>query len=116
MSSTSKQLKAIKAGRYQNRYLIYCRKSTDDTENQKNSLDHQEAECLRFAEHEELSIASVTLDGFCSNGIIRESHSGFTEDDTLTFTKDGQVQYRISRPKFNQLVQLLNEACFAGIV
>lgn len=116
MSTTNKQLKTVKAGAYQSQYLIYCRKSTDDTENQKNSLEHQESECVRFAEQAGLRIASVTLDGLCSNGIVRESHSGFKEDDGLTFTKDGRVQYRIARPKFNRLVQFLNDSCFAGIV
>lgn len=111
-----KQLKTIKAGHYQHQYLIYCRKSTDDNENQKNSLDHQEAECVRFAEQSGLQIAPVSLDGFCANGIVRESHSGFKEDESLTFTKSGEIKYRIVRPKFNQLVQLLNEGCFAGIV
>lgn len=116
MSTNSKQQKDIKRGRFKHQYLVYCRKSTDDTENQKNSLDHQEAECLRFAEVNELAIAPVTLDGFCTRGLIRESHSGFKEDTDLTFTKTGEVKYRITRPKFNQLIQHLNDGDFAGIL
>ncbi len=116
MNMINKQLKTIKAGPHRNQYLIYCRKSTDDNENQKNSLDHQETECVRFAEQSGLQIASVYLEGFCANGIIRESHSGFKEDESLTFTKSGEIKYRIARPKFNQLVQLLNDGWFAGIV
>lgn len=116
MNTNDPQLKRIKAGLYRGEYLIYCRKSTDDTENQKNSLDHQESECLAFAKRQGLPIAAVTLSGFATSGIIRESHSGFKEDGDLTFTKSGEVKYRIKRPKFNQLVQHLNDSRFAGII
>ena len=116
MNTNKGELKSIKAGRHQSQYLIYCRKSTDDTENQKNTLDHQERECLAFAERTRLHVAPITLEGFCVDGIIRESHSGFKEDSDLSFTKSGEVKYRITRPKFNQLIQFLNNGCFAGIV
>ena len=116
MNINKGQLKRIKAGLHQGEYLIYCRKSTDDTENQKNSLDHQESECLAFAKNQGFRIALVTLAGFCTDGIIRESHSGFKDDGELTFTKSGEVKYRITRPKFNELIQWLNQGSFAGIV
>lgn len=109
-------IKKIKAGAYQAEYLIYCRKSTDDSENQKNSLGHQKRENIAFAKTYGLRIAQVTQEGFCANGIVSESHSGFKEDSDLTFTENGAVQYKINRPKFNQLVQYLNEGYFAGIV
>ena len=116
MNINKGQLKRIKAGLHQSEYLIYCRKSTDDTENQKNSLDHQESECVAFAKNQGIRIAPVTLAGFCSDGIIRESHSGFKDDGDLTFTKGGEVKYRITRPKFNELIQWLNQGSFAGII
>lgn len=110
------QQRSIKSGRYKHQYLIYCRKSTDDSENQKNSLDHQRREALSFATANHLLIAPVAIEGFCTEGIISESHSGFKEDYDLTFTKDGEVKYKITRPKFNQLVQLLSGGHFAGII
>jgi site-specific DNA recombinase len=109
-------IKKIKAKAYQGEYLIYCRKSTDDSENQKNSLGHQKRENLAFAKTYGLQIAQVTQEGFCTNGVISESHSGFKEDSDLTFTDNGSVQYKINRPKFNQLIQYLNEGYFAGII
>lgn len=109
-------IKKIKAKAYQGEYLIYCRKSTDDSENQKNSLGHQKRENVAFAKTYGLQIAQVTQEGFCTNGVISESHSGFKEDSDLTFTDNGSVQYKINRPKFNQLVQYLNEGYFAGII
>jgi len=98
-------LKAIKSGKYRDCYLIYNRKSTDEPENQKNSLKYQKSENARFAYREHLKIASITLKGFCLEGIISEKHSGFKEDSELTFGKDGIIQYRIERPKFYELIQ-----------
>ena len=109
-------LKAIKSGKYRDCYLIYNRKSTDEPENQKNSLKYQKSENARFAYREHLTIAPVTLQGFCMEGIISEKHSGFKEDSELTFGKDGMIQFRIERPKFYQLVQLLNKGYFKGVV
>ncbi len=109
-------IKKIKAKAYQDEYLIYNRKSTDDSENQKNSLGHQKRENIAFAKTYGLRIAQVTQEGFCIHGVISESHSGFKEDSDLTFTDNGSVQYKINRPKFNQLAQYLNEGYFAGII
>src|ERR1700728_3233681 len=91
-------LKDISAGKYRNYYLLYIRKSTDEPNNQKNSITYQKAEGTRFAQRENLPIAPFTLTGFCVGGIISERHSGFKEDNDLTFTKDGLVQYHIDRP------------------
>lgn len=41
-------LKEILSGKYRDCYLIYNRKSTDDTENQKNSIKYQKSENVRF--------------------------------------------------------------------
>ncbi len=106
----------IQSGRFQESYLIYCRKSTDEANNQKNSITYQKTENLIFAEGEELSIAPISIKGFCKEGIISEKHSGFKEDDSLSFTDEGLVQYRIERPKFQKLLELLNKGCFKGVV
>jgi len=109
-------LKIIKSGKYRDCYLIYNRKSTDEPENQKNSLKYQKSENARFAYREHLMIAAVTVPGFCLEGIVSEKHSGFKEDSELTFGADGTIQYRIERPKFYQLVQFLNKGYFKGVI
>ena len=109
-------LNNIKNGVYRNSYLVYNRKSTDEPNNQKNSIKYQKSENLRFAMRERLPIASVSLDGLCLDGIISEKHSGFKEDIELTFGKDGTVQYKIDRPKFYRLVEYLSKGYFKGVV
>jgi site-specific DNA recombinase len=109
-------LKDVMNGRYRDEYLIYNRKSTDEPENQKNSIKYQKSENVRFAYKEHLPIAPITLQGLCLDGIISEKHSGFKEDSTLEFGKDSTVQYRIERPKFYRLVQLLSKGYFKGVV
>ncbi len=109
-------LKDISSGKYKDTYLIYNRKSTDEPENQKNSIKYQKSENVRFAYKEHLPIAHITLPGLCADGIISERHSGFKEDTALIFGEQGTVQYRIDRPKFYRLVQFLNLGYFKGVV
>lgn len=109
-------IKDITVGKYRHYYLIYARKSTDEADNQKNSIPYQKAEGVKFVKKESLLVAPVTLAGFCVNGVISEKHSGFKEDDELSFTKDGLVQYDIDRPKFKKLVQYLNLGLFKGVI
>jgi site-specific DNA recombinase len=109
-------LKDISIGKYKDAYLIYNRKSTDEPENQKNSIKYQKSENVRFAYKEHLQIAHITLPGLCADGIISERHSGFKEDTALVFGEEGTVQYRIDRPKFYRLVQFLNLGYFKGVV
>ncbi len=109
-------LSEIESGKYSECYLIYNRKSTDDEENQKNSIGYQKTENTRFALREKLPIAVFTINGFCSDGIISEKHSGFKEDNEITITNDGMVQYRIDRPKFQKMLQLVSQGYFKGIV
>lgn len=109
-------LKDIRSGRYRDCFLIYNRKSTDDTDNQKNSIKYQKSENTRFAYREHLPIAQLTLEGFCTDGIVSERHSGFKEDIELAFGKDNTVQYRIERPKFYRLVQFLSQGFFKGVI
>src|ERR1700739_347171 len=109
-------LEDIESGKYRDCYLIYNRKSTDDTDNQKNSIKYQKSENTRFAFREHLPIAPITLEGFCTDGIISERHSGFKEDLELTFGDGNAVQYRVERPKFYRLAQLLSKSYFKGVI
>ncbi len=109
-------LKAIQSGIYSDYYLIYNRKSTDEADNQKNSIAYQRVENMRFLTRERLSLAPITLKSFCTDGVISEKHSGFKETDDLHISDDGMVQYRIDRPKFQQLLQHLSRGYFKGVV
>ncbi len=97
------------------RFLIYCRRSTDDADNQKNSLEYQEAECKRYAERDEMPIANDTVEGLMEQGIIKERHSAF-KSSALSFSTDGMVEYSIERPKFMQMIPLLLERKYAGVI
>lgn len=101
---------------YSQSYLIYTRKSTDDSDNQKNSISYQKTEILRYAVHERLPIAPATIENFCKDGIISEHHTGFKEDDYFAINKDGSITLKIERPKFAQLVQYLHEKKFKGVI
>lgn len=116
MNSENQILKDILAGKYRNCFLVYARKSTDEPDNQKNSIKYQRAENTRFAQKEKLSVAPITLGGFCLNGVISERHSGFKESDEVSITGAGMVQYSIERPKFQRLVQFLSKGLFKGVV
>src|SRR3989344_394242 len=109
-------LKEIQSGKYRNNFLIYNRKSTDDTANQKNSIKYQKSENARFAYREHLAIAPITLQSFATDGIISERHSGFKEDLRLTFGYNNTVRYRVERPKFHRLVQLLSKGYLKGVI
>ncbi len=109
-------LKDIAAGKYRHCYLVYIRKSTDEPDNQKNSIAYQKAEGIKFTQREKLLVAPVSIAGLCVDGVISERHSGFKENNDLTFTKEGLVQYHIDRPKFQKLVQFLSLGLFQGIV
>ncbi len=109
-------LKDIQSGKYREYYLIYNRKSTDEADNQKNSISYQKVENARYAHRERLPIAPITLKSFCADGVVSEKHSGFTENDDITITNDGLVQYRIDRPKFQKMLQLISQGHFKGII
>ena len=101
---------------FKNDYAIYNRKSTDDADNQKNSLAYQTIEAIKFAKANKLSIAKADIAGFCKAGIINESHTGFKEDGDLHIGEDGRVQYKIERPKFERLVHALLKGEFRGVI
>ena len=92
--SEKQLLKMIQSGMYRDFYLIYNRKSTDEPDNQKNSIKYQKAENARFASKEKLRIAPITLKSFCVDGIISEKHSGFKEDNEISINEAGMVQFR----------------------
>ena len=100
-----------------NQYLIYNRKSTDDADNQKNSLSYQLIRNLEFVKRNSLPVAEgLTILGFCDAGIVNESHSGFKEDQDFVINKNGSVQYNILRPKFLRLIQLLKNKEIKGVI
>jgi site-specific DNA recombinase len=102
---------------FKDMYLLYDRKSTDDANNQKNSLLYQRHANLAYTQREELALAtSLTIPGFCTNGIIDESHSAYKVEEEFVMNPDGSVQYRILRPKFRRLVELLNNKLIKGVV
>lgn len=106
----------ILSGKYRDFYLVYNRKSTDEADSQKNSIEYQKKENTRFAKDRLLPVAPITLKGFCTDGIISERHSGFKEDDNITISDKGVVQYRIERPKFQKLLQFVSQGYFKGVV
>ena len=109
--------KEIENTPFANQYLIYNRKSTDDADNQKNSLAYQLIRNLEFAKRNNLPIAEgLTVPGFCEAGIVNESHSGFKEDLDFVITKNGSIQYSVLRPKFLQLVQMLKNKEIKGCI
>ena len=115
-SSRDELEKRITSGAYRDMYLVYCRKSTDDADLQKNSIDYQRKENTRFAKRLGLPIATVTIPNFCTDGYITERHSGFKEDNDVHISEDGTVQFVIDRPKFKQLLRLLHQGYFRGVI
>ncbi len=98
-------------------YAIYNRKSTDDAENQKNSLAYQRMRNLESVKKNGLPVAEgLTVAGFCEKGIIDESHSGFKENEDFTIGENGSIQYNVLRPKFLRLVQMLKNKEINGVV
>ena len=114
---TEKELiETILKGVFRDFYLIYNRRSMDEAESQKNSISYQKSENTKFAFREHLPIAQLTIKGFVADGIISESHSGFTEDDDVVITEEGLVQYRIDRPKFQRMLQFVSQGYFKGVI
>jgi site-specific DNA recombinase len=71
---TEKDLIAeILSGKYRDCHLIYNRKSTDEADNQKNSISYQKIENARFAHREKLSIAQITSKDFLLMALFPKS-------------------------------------------
>ncbi len=97
-------------------YLLYTRRSTDDADNQKNSIEYQLAEGLKFIEREKIQLAHISIDLFCEEGIIKEYHSSFKESKEFEVLSGGRVVQKIERPKFLFMAYLLKKKYFKGIV
>lgn len=97
-------------------YIAYARKSTDDADNQKNSIEYQEGEIRREVERQGIQLAPLTIEGFCTNGVIVEHHSGFKEDAEFSTNPDGTISISVERPKFLVLVNLLQQRRIKGVV
>ena len=108
--------KDIEAGKYRDCYLVYNRKSTDEPENQKNSLSYQKSENLRFAKRENLPIVPITISTFLNNGVISEKQSAYKQDNDMVLHDDGTVQFNVERPKFHRMSQLLFKHLFKGVI
>lgn len=115
MNQTLSKIQKIN-DQYSDCYIVYTRKSTDDTENQKNSIAYQKLEANRYNKKECINVAPLIVPGFCTNGVIEEHHSGFKQDDDFETNNDGTITYKVSRPKFLTLVNLLRQKKFKGIV
>jgi site-specific DNA recombinase len=105
----------MKHAPYSKQYLIYTRKSTDDADNQKNSIDYQVGQCLKYSNENHLLVADFEREGFCENGVIKERHTAYKTSE-LSMNPDGSFVYRIDRPKFNILMDLLMKRQFAGVI
>ena len=101
---------------HSDQYLSYNRKSTDDADNQKNSVAYQVGESIQYAERENLKIANIELDGFCEVGIIREHHSGFATNAGFELSANGSITQQIDRPKFMVMVEALKKKKFKGVI
>ena len=101
--------------KHQNDYLIYARKSTDDSDNQKNSIDYQIGQCLKFAKENGLNIAQINQEGFCQLGVIKEKHTAF-KTSGIRMKKNGSIEYKIDRPKFQMMAKKLLGKEFRGLI
>lgn len=115
-TSEKEIIKAIERGDFRHHYIAYNRKSLDEPDSQKNSLAYQKAEITRLSQRELLPIANFTLKGFCKDGMVSEKHSSFKENEDLSISEDGRVQYQIERPKFQRLMHHLSQSHFKGVV
>jgi site-specific DNA recombinase len=101
---------------YKDCYVVYTRKSTDDADNQKNSIAYQKLEIDRYNNRELINVAQLNVQGFCNEGIIEEHHSGFKEDSEFETNPDGTISISVDRPKFLILVNLLRQKKIKGVI
>lgn len=115
MSKTANPIEKI-SNQYADFYIAYTRKSTDDIDNQKNSIEYQAQEIKRDLARQGIEIAPLTIEGFCTEGYITEHHSGFKEDSEFETNPDGTISISVDRPKFLMLVNLLRQKKFKGVI
>ena len=111
-------MKDIISGKYRDCYLVGNRKSTDEPNNQKNSITYQRTQNLRYAKNQKplLRIAPLTIEGFCRDGIVSERHSAFKENSDIIFGQNNTVQFQVERPKFFKMAELVSKGYFKGII
>jgi site-specific DNA recombinase len=97
-------------------YIIYTRKSTDDANNQKNSIEYQVGEGVLYAQKNNIKIAELSIEGFCTDGIIREKHSGYKQDEGFEILENNQIIQKVERPKFLKLLSLLKTNQVKGVI
>ena len=115
MNKTTNPLEKIN-NQYADCYIAYTRKSTDDADNQKNSIEYQMQEIQKDLTRQGIQLAPLTIDGFCTDGFISEHHSGFKEDSEFETNVDGTISISVDRPKFLMLVNLLRQKKFKGVI
>jgi site-specific DNA recombinase len=96
-------------------FLIYCRRSTDDTLNQKNSLEYQEKAGRQFAKDRKFPVSSDSVEGLIKNGVVHERHSGW-KTSPISISGAGLVEYQIERPKFMEVIGLLLQRKYDGLI
>lgn len=116
MTNNATRLDEVLAGAYRDQYVIYTRKSTDDGDNQKNSILFQKSECQGFAQQQNLPLAQISVPELMRSGIISERHSAFKQGGTFEITEDGQMNLQIERPKFQKLLYFLRQGHFKGVI
>ena len=97
-------------------YLIYTRRSTDEAQEQRNSIEEQTKVCLEYAKNNRLEIATDTEDGYVTNGIIEERHSAFKEKDLLLNGEANMFLLQAQRPKFMRMIAELYTGKYQGVV
>ena len=50
--------------KYTDCYIVYTRKSTDDADNQKNSIAYQKLEAIRYNQREQINVAKLKQKSF----------------------------------------------------
>ena len=96
-------------------YIVYTRKSTDDSDNQKNSIPFQKKVCKEYAKNKGLQIADDSVDEIMEDGMISERHSAY-KSSAISVSGAGLVEYQIERPKFMQMISWLLEGKYEGVI
>ena len=97
------------------KYIIYCRKSTDEADKQQNSLDNQQRICLDYAQKNNIQLSHENIPWILENGIILESHSAW-KTHMLKYKKWWFIEYKIERPKFMQMIDLVTSWVFEWVL
>lgn len=97
-------------------YLCYTRRSTDEAQEQRNSIEEQTKVCLEYAKNNGLEIAIDTEEGYVTNGIVEERHSAFKEKDLLLNGEANMFLLQAQRPKFMRMIADLYTGKYQGVI